>query len=98
MKKLRLFAVNGVQETLSREIDLLQSAGHNVSHARSGPEALERTISEKPDCILIDLMLPDMDGLGLCRQIKNHPACKDVKTRGKLAVYSANSRIGKHNF
>jgi len=79
MKKLRIFAVNGVQETLSREIDLLQSAGHDVSHARSGPEALERTISEKPDCILIDLMLPDMDGLGLCRQIKHHPACKDVK-------------------
>ena len=79
MKNLRIFAVNGVQETLAREIDLLQSAGHNVSHARSGPEALERTISEKPDCVLIDLMLPDMDGLGLCKRIKTHPACQDVK-------------------
>lgn len=76
---LRILAVNGIQKSLSREIDLLASAGHAISHAESGAEALERTISEQPDCVLVDLMLADMDGLKLCHQIKHHPACQSVR-------------------
>lgn len=76
---LTILAVNGIQKSLSREIDLLTSAGHVIHHAQSGAEALERAIAEQPDCILIDLMLPDMDGLKLCHNIKQHPACKDIR-------------------
>ncbi len=76
---LTILAVNGIQKSLAREIDLLASAGHIISHAETGAEALERSIAEKPDCVLIDLMLPDMDGLKLCHHIKNHPACEGIR-------------------
>ena len=76
---LSILAVNGIHKSLCREIDLLASAGHVVHHAGTGAEALERAIAEQPDCVLIDLMLPDMDGLKLCHSIKNHPACEGIR-------------------
>lgn len=76
---LSILAVNGIHKSLCREIDLLVSAGHTIHHVETGAEALERAIAKKPDCVLIDLMLPDMDGLKLCHNIKNHPACTNIR-------------------
>jgi signal transduction histidine kinase len=44
-----------------------------LKSARNGYEAFEITGSWKPDIVLCDIMMPDMDGLTLCRQIKGHP-------------------------
>ena len=52
--------------------------GWQVLLAASGPEGLVRAISEQPDAILLDVMMPGMDGLTLLQQLKAHPATKSI--------------------
>jgi two-component system KDP operon response regulator KdpE len=48
----------------------LDARGYRVSSARSGHEALERVASNAPDVVILDLGLPDLDGLEVCRRIR----------------------------
>jgi DNA-binding response OmpR family regulator len=51
--------------------DLLESSGYRVRHAATGAEARAMLHEETPDLIILDLMLPDADGLVLCADIKS---------------------------
>jgi DNA-binding response OmpR family regulator len=51
----------------------LDQEGYEVYKAHSGPEALAVLESVKPDLFLLDLGLPNMDGVALCRQIRTNP-------------------------
>jgi two-component system phosphate regulon response regulator PhoB len=51
----------------------LKQAGFNVVTAKDGAEALEKVKSASPDLIVLDVMLPEMDGFALCRVFKGAP-------------------------
>src|SRR5688572_5618420 len=51
-------------------IEYLRQSGYAVTHAADGAKGLEALQSCKPDLVILDLMLPDMDGLEVCRRIK----------------------------
>lgn len=57
---------------------LLRSGLRNVSEAPDGIAALEDMECHKPDLIITDLLMPRLDGLALCRQIRADPRWKDV--------------------
>src|SRR3990170_1540316 len=48
----------------------LQQEGFAVSVATSGREALARVASDRPDLVVLDIMLPELDGIEVCRQIR----------------------------
>ncbi|MER7800014.1 response regulator transcription factor [Streptomyces parvulus] len=48
----------------------LERAGHVVDRADDGPTALERAAAHRPDLVVLDLMLPGMDGLEVCRRLR----------------------------
>jgi two-component system phosphate regulon response regulator PhoB len=54
----------------------LREKGHKVTLAGRGEEGLRLVREKKPDLVLLDLMLPDMSGTEVCRQIKSDPALK----------------------
>jgi len=56
----------------------LKRAGFTVVTAGNGLEALERVAAERPDVILLDWMMPDMDGYETCRRLKADPATADI--------------------
>ena len=59
------------EETIQKLLTFpLERAGHRVVHARDGEEALERFRSEDVDLVVLDLMLPKMDGLEVCRRMR----------------------------
>jgi len=58
---------------------LLRSRGYSVTVAGTGREALDLFERERPDLIILDLGLPDMDGTEVCRQVR---ARSDVPVRG----------------
>jgi CheY-like chemotaxis protein len=58
--------------------DILRPAGYQTFFAASGEKALEVAASVVPDLILLDVMMPDMDGFETCRRIKLQDALRDI--------------------
>jgi len=56
----------------------LGQAGHEVLAVERGDEALALLREQRPDLVLLDLMLPDMSGLDICRQIKANPQLRAI--------------------
>jgi DNA-binding response OmpR family regulator len=50
--------------------DLLAAEGHRVLTAADGERGLERALAEKPDLILLDVMMPRLDGFALCTELR----------------------------
>ena len=55
---------------------LLSEAGYGVSVARSGEEALEQVEREVPNVLLLDVILPGMDGYEVCQKLRAAPATR----------------------
>jgi DNA-binding response OmpR family regulator len=58
--------------------DTLQRAGYEVIVALNGEEALEKITKEKPDLILLDLIMPKMNGFEVLKKVKSHLKLKDI--------------------
>ena len=52
----------------------LERDGYQVTRATTGPEALRQLRAAPPDLVILDLMLPEMDGLEVCRRLRADPA------------------------
>ncbi len=55
---------------------VLETAGYQVELARNGREALEKMTTSPPDAIILDLMMPEIDGLGVLEQMRSTPATR----------------------
>jgi pilus assembly protein CpaE len=51
----------------------LHKAGFEIVVAQHGEEALRKVHSEKPDLVILDVMLPDMSGIEICQRLRNQP-------------------------
>lgn len=58
--------------------DDLRRFGYEVHSAADGESALQRALSEAWDLILLDVMLPRVDGFEVCRELRRHEALRDV--------------------
>ena len=56
----------------------LQKAGFETDYVRNGADALHRSVEKPPDLIILDLMLPEVDGMIVCRLLKNDPRTKNI--------------------
>lgn len=57
---------------------LMKREGHAVSVARDGDEALAAILRERPDLVLLDVMLPKKSGFEVCQQVRATDAVKDT--------------------
>ena len=53
--------------------EYLAQSGYGFSHAATGEEGLARISVRAPDLVILDLMLPDLDGLEICRRVRALP-------------------------
>ncbi|NRF67635.1 response regulator [Aquincola sp. S2] len=58
---------------------LLEQAGYQVRIARDGQEALTAAQTHRPDLMLLDVMLPLMNGFDVCREIRGTPALQGTR-------------------
>jgi CheY-like chemotaxis protein len=65
----------------SRELSraFLTSAGHTVTFASDGAEALVHLVESPPDVVITEIMVRKIDGLALCKRIKGDPATQHIK-------------------
>lgn len=65
----------------------------HVQTASGGPEALAKIHDEPPDIVLLDVMMPEMDGFEVCRRMKQDPACAHVPVVMVTALDQPSDRI-----
>lgn len=79
MSKKKLLVVDDSPTQLRLMTDPLLSRGYEIVTASDGVEALEKVASEKPDLVLLDVIMPKKNGFRVCRDIKISPLYKDIK-------------------
>lgn len=67
---------------------ILEDAGYKVRGALSGSQALEMIVDDMPDLVLLDVMMPGMDGIETCRQIRT----RYEEQRPYILMYTADDR------
>ena len=58
---------------------LMKKAGYEVRTAKDGEEALAEIARAAPDLVLLDVMMPKVDGFSVCKRIRDNPEWKDVR-------------------
>lgn len=88
----------GIIELLSTTLNL---AGYHVSAVASGHAALAAVEAERPDMVILDVMLPDMDGFAVCRRLaqRGHaPPVLFLTARGSIEDTVTGLRIGGDDY
>lgn len=71
----------------------LAAARYESVQAARGAEAIEIALSAQPDLILLDVVLPDMDGIAVCRALKSDPATRDIPVVMVTATRDDDARV-----
>jgi len=76
--KKRILAVDD-EKHIVRLVEVnLRKAGYDVDTAYDGREALEKVKKNPPDLIVLDVMMPQLDGFSVLKRLKQDPATKDI--------------------
>ena len=70
MPKKILLVDDSITTRMTSRIIISKRTGHDVVCAANGSEALKLVGSERPDLVLMDVMMPGMDGLEVCRRLR----------------------------
>jgi len=89
MSKKEILIIEDEDSLLKLQSLLLTARGHKVHGLADGKLAFDYVLNKKPDLVLLDIMLPDIDGFEVCRQIKNEESTKSIPV---IIVTSKKSR------
>jgi diguanylate cyclase (GGDEF)-like protein len=76
--RYRVLIVDDVSKNIQVAANILQKSGYQMAFAQDGPTAIEQTKTHRFDLILLDIMMPDMDGFEVCRRIKENPDSREI--------------------
>jgi DNA-binding response OmpR family regulator len=103
MDRKKILLVDDSSTVLLMERMILSKNEYDVVTARDGQEGLEKAISEKPDLILMDVVMPRMDGFEACRRLREQEDTKGipvimVTTRGELGSVESGYTSGCNDY
>ena len=78
MKEKKVLVVEDEPDTNYILMQMLQVSGFDTVTAFDGAEALALIVIEQPDVILLDIMMPDIDGWEVCRRVKEDPDTQNI--------------------
>ena len=79
MPKKRVLIVDDSPTDRQVLLTLLQKQGYEVTTAVDGEDALEKVAANRPPLIVLDIILPKMNGYQVLRQLKSTPETRDIK-------------------
>ena len=98
----KILVVDDEPDTLSLLAFTLTRAGYTVLKATSGRICLEITAAEKPDLIILDMMMPDMDGLHVLQALRSsgstHPPVVFFTAKGRAEDMTAGLEAGAFHY
>jgi CheY-like chemotaxis protein len=78
MERKKILLVDDSSTILMMERMILMNGPFDLVIANDGAEALEKARSEKPDLILLDRVMPRMDGITACKNLRSDPATQEI--------------------
>lgn len=72
-RRAKILVVDDIAANRELVEEMLLDLGYDVRQAADGVEAIESIEAEEPDLVLLDVDMPRLDGLSVCRQLKTHP-------------------------
>jgi len=76
--KYKILIVDDIPKNIELAANILSTKNYNITFAKSGPAALQKVKAIDFDLILLDVMMPEMDGFEVCEKLKNDPATKNI--------------------
>ena len=97
MNNNKILVVEDEESLLKLESILLTSKGYSVTGVMDGKSALAEIKSNRPDLVILDVMLPELDGFEVCKRIKEDPDTATIPVV-MLTAKKSNQDIerGKH--
>ena len=77
--RARILVVDDEPSIREYETSLLTELGHEVLTAADGAEALELARAKQPHLVLLDIMMPELSGIEVCRQLRADPRTRDIR-------------------
>jgi len=74
----KILIIDDIVSNIQVVANLLKKNNYNISYAQSGKNGLDRANQIDFDLILLDIMMPEMDGFEVCTHLKNNPKTKDI--------------------
>ncbi len=93
IEKAMILVVDDNPINLTILLDQLTRMGFNVRIAEDGRDALNHANNEPPDLILLDIVMPGMDGFEVCRELKKNWKLKDVPVIFMTALTDVDNKI-----
>ena len=109
MEKIKVLLVDDEMDFLELMSVRIESWGYDLVKAKNGKEAVELVKSEKPDVVILDYLLPDMDGIAVLREIRKfnekipvivftaYPDTKAIQVAGKLGIAAFIPKLSAHS-
>lgn len=92
-RNTRVLVVDDEEQNRTLLRDPLEAHGYAVSEATNGAEALRQVTQAPPDVILLDVMMPEMDGFEVCRRLKQDPATAPIPVLMVTALTDRKERL-----
>jgi two-component system alkaline phosphatase synthesis response regulator PhoP len=84
----RILVVDDDPDLVETVSMMLEKRGHQVVPAYGGVEGLKKVREEKPDAVVLDVMMPDKDGFEVCKEMKADPGLREIPVLLLTAVAS----------
>ena len=78
MAKPKILVIEDEPDILEVITYNLEREGHKVISCRNGEQGLSQIRTDNPDLVILDLMLPGMDGVDVCQQVKSDPVTRSI--------------------
>ena len=88
MTRKKILLVDDAETILMMERMILSKGSYDFVTAKDGEEAIEKALAERPDLILLDVVMPKLDGFTVCKRLRENEATREtpiimVTTRGE---------------
>ena len=90
MAKKRILVIDDEPELVKAITIRLEASGYEVIPAFDGQQGLDKAGGIKPDLILLDIVMPKMDGYEVCRKLKSNPETKGIP----IIIFTASAAVG----